>query len=117
MTGMTRTREKYWAIDAGELDLWHKEAVEVVAYSMEHAAETFAFDSDSGIDGDDDEMDVVVADDEIGTNARRFTVSVEVIREYTVMDSDDEVDIPRRPGDEDVPVVLVDTQNLPLFDE
>lgn len=118
---MTKAAKRtFWAVtlDAGDdpIERWkHCKAWRRAEYLASSAA--FGVGSDALGEADDgDQIDVIVAEDKRGTNARRFTVTLSIDIHYSV-DGDEPIDLNPPPTDANGNVIkgLADDSTIPLF--
>lgn len=98
------------------VDRFATEAEAITAYDAKGAAIRYA-ESFADLDDDSDECEVIVATDKNGADAVKFTVTVQVIREYDVMSGPEKFTLPGASNEDAEPVPPVDTLTLPLFGE
>jgi hypothetical protein len=97
------TTGSFWVITESDIDAWWDDAEEIEADDAGEAARLYA--DHNYLDGDNDdegEVSIIVATRRNGSDAKRYRVDVEIIREYTTMTDDEDavaVTVPEDPDD------------------
>lgn len=109
--------QSFWCIFADDVAAWWSDAEEITARDADEAAADYVRDFGDGDESDCDEVDVIVASDQRGTDAKRIAVVCYVERSYSAGNTSDDVTLP--PRDESEPSEIVkgaaDDQTLSLF--
>ena len=109
----------FYVCHIDDADNFAEQCDEVKAWTQEDAAEMAAMDGDLYDDGD--ECEVVVALRRDGTGAVKFTVAIEIVREYSITAGPEDFAVPslsdEQDGEDREPKRDVDTLTLSLFGE